>query len=245
MVASEKGTAPVIAVVISDLFDQYQRMILEGIRYQAASTHAVLACFDAGMVDIRDESCLSENQIFALISNSTVDAVIIMSGAIISQSVEELKYIYSRCEGIPKISIGIPIEGMHSLLIDNSAGMSELCEHFITVHGSKRIAFIRGPQNNEEAEIRFGAFCDALERHWIPFDPELTYLGDFDFYAGERAVHHWCIERKVRFDTLISADDQSAIFAMEALKKLNFAIHPISMSAALTISTNPITPRRP
>ncbi len=65
-------------------------------------------------------------------------------------------------KGIPLVSIGMRLEGVPSILTDNRAGILEAMDHLIDVHGLRRIAFLKGPEINHEAQERFAAYREAL-----------------------------------------------------------------------------------
>jgi PAS domain S-box-containing protein len=211
---------PVIGIIITTLFDDYQRMIVTGIRRQAAFLKVRTVCFNAGLFDFGEFTRMSKFQVFSLISNAVIDGIVILPGALLWESGEkELADILRNCSGIPMVSIGIGLPGIPSIVVDNAVGMNRLFDHFIQVHGSKRIAFVRGPECNEEAQQRFKAYKDSLQRYGIPYDPDLVFQGDFETWAGPDAVIHFLDKKKVAFDTFICSDDQNAIQAIDALKK--------------------------
>jgi len=51
--------------------------------------------------------------------------------------------------------------------------MQAILQHLVEVHGLRRIAFIRGPEHNEEADNRFKAYLETLAAYNIPVDPQL------------------------------------------------------------------------
>jgi DNA-binding LacI/PurR family transcriptional regulator len=89
---------------------------------------------------------------------------------------------------MPKISLGVKLTDTYNILIDNMHGMREVVRHLIAVHGLKRIAFIRGPENNKDATERFQAYLSVLQEYNIPYDPQLTVLSMFVTDDGKEAV---------------------------------------------------------
>jgi DNA-binding LacI/PurR family transcriptional regulator len=100
--------------------------------------------------------------------------------------------------------------------VENRAGAQQVVEHLIAVHGRRRIAFLRGPADNEDAYWREEGYRAALAAHGIPFDPALVACGDFREQPARRAVEGW-LAAHLAFDAIFAADDDSAGGALRAL----------------------------
>ena len=49
--------------------------------------------------------------------------------------------------------------------VDNAAGMRDATLHLVEHHGYTDFAFLRGPENNDSANIRFNVFREVLDAH--------------------------------------------------------------------------------
>ncbi len=105
-----------------------------------------------------------------------------------------------------------------SVQIENKSGAQKLVDHLIEVHGRRRIAFLRGPQGNEDSVERERGYRKALKSHGIQVDPRLTGTGGFNEEDAQAAVQEWLAEG-LDFDAVFAGDDDSAIGAMQALKQ--------------------------
>ena len=102
--------------------------------------------------------------------------------------------------------------------------MRQALEHLIVRHGCRRIAFIRGPSVNAEAEHRYAIYRPVLEERGLAFDPTLVCEGTFEKSAGEAAVELLVDERKVQFDALAAANDYMALGAIPALQERDLQV---------------------
>ena len=90
--------------------------------------------------------------------------------------VETFEAVYSKAEaeGIAVVSIGGKHPGHPCLLFDSYSGMKSVVLHCIYEHKAKRLAFIRGPQEDAYAQERYQAYIDALAYAHIPFQANLV-----------------------------------------------------------------------
>ena len=123
---------------------------------------------------------------------------------------------------------GLPIALLHrsapegldlpSVTFENVDGARQIVKHLITVHGCRRIAFLAGPQNYEDALLRESGYRQALAASDIPFDANLVGAGAFNDQVAETTVSRW-LEESRQFDAIVAADDASAMGALTALRK--------------------------
>ena len=157
------------------------------------------------------------NVLTELTSPENVDGLVIWSDYIGHYiSAQEMQVFCERFSAsLPVVSIGA-VEGIPSVIVDNYQGVYDMMVHLIQVHRHERIACIRGPEGNVEADERYRAYVDALADHEIPFDPELVVLGDFDRASAEPALHE-LLAREVAFDVVMAPTDEVAMALIELL----------------------------
>jgi signal transduction histidine kinase/DNA-binding LacI/PurR family transcriptional regulator/CheY-like chemotaxis protein len=121
---------------------------------------------------------------------------------------------------IPVVNIGCPMEDVvTSILVDNYSGMRAAVRHVIETHGCRRVAFIKGPANNPDADARFRAYADELQAHGLAVDPLLIHQPyDWSPPGGQEGVRVLLDERGMQFDALIAANDNMALAAMDELQ---------------------------
>jgi signal transduction histidine kinase len=102
--------------------------------------------------------------------------------------------------------------------------MRDAIEHLIVQHGFRRIAFIRGPEANEEAERRFRVYKETLILHGIPFESELVTEGDFHRPSGQAAIQRLLGIGRQRIDAVVAASDYMALGAIDALEAAGYRV---------------------
>jgi LacI family transcriptional regulator len=111
----------------------------------------------------------------------------------------------------PPSSLNIPV-----VTIENRAGARALVEHLITRHDRRRIAFLRGPEGQEDSTLRERGYREALEAHHLPFDPALVVRGEFDRMVAFESVNT-LLSTGMQIDAIFSGDDEAAVGALQAL----------------------------
>ncbi len=103
------------------------------------------------------------------------------------------------------------------VMFENKKGARDLIEHLITVHGRRRIAFLRGPEGNEDSHWREKGYREALAKHGIPFDQDLVGMGGFNAHVARETVESWLLEG-LAFDAIFTGDDEAAMGVLQALR---------------------------
>ena len=165
------------------------------------------------------------NVVYGLVGKHNVDGLIVVAGSLFNYiSNEESQKLIELYEGIPIVTIARKVPETVSVTVENYTGMYNLVSHMIEEHGRKKVAFIRGPENNPEAEERYRAYREALEKHGITLDGSLVAFGTFAGPTGAAAVAELTDTRKVKFDCLVAANDDMLMHATQALRERNIRV---------------------
>ncbi len=208
-----------IGLLVDWLEDEYQDKVLAGVDAEAQANGVGLICIAGGVLRSPFRFGARRNFIYDLVGPESVDGLVIMSGTLGNYiGPNKLSRYCERYQPLPMCSIGVALQGIPSVLVDNAKGMRDAMQHLIDDHGYRRIAFIRGPGVNEEAEERYRVYREVLQEHGMPFNPDLVALGNFQASSGAEAVRQMLDERHVGFDAIVAANDFMAIGVMDALQ---------------------------
>jgi signal transduction histidine kinase/DNA-binding LacI/PurR family transcriptional regulator len=220
IIPSRNKKAKLTIGVFMAVYDGYQNMLGRGVAQVARENDANVVYFAGAAIDDVVGFRKYWNAIYHLATPVAFDGLIFISGALKSfVSLERLNEFTAQFAPLPVISINQQHNGAASVTIDSRTGLGELMDHMIKDHQYKRIAFIRGPENFDEAENRYRIYREALERHHIPFDPDLVAPGHFLPDTGVAAVKLLLDERKVELDAIVCANDLMAFGAYEELTR--------------------------
>ncbi len=212
-----------LGFVVDWLEDSYQGAVLAGAVDAVNEGGASLVVLPGGVLGGAGKNGAWRNELYDLLSPRRYDGLVVMTGTLGNHLGEDV--VGSLCADFPKdrvCSVGIALRESSTVLIDNRRGMQAALEHLISDHGHRRIAFIRGPIANIEAEERYWAYKDVLEAHGIPFDDRLVLQGDFHRDSGAKAIRTLLGEREIDpqdLDAIVAADDIMLLGALEELKQ--------------------------
>src|SRR6266542_2032783 len=189
---------PRLGIFISTLVDEYQTAVLAGAREAARARGAHLLCFVGGSLQSSGPRHVQRNRIFSLASRENIDALAIVAGSVAQEcGAARLAEYCARFRELPMCTIAGELPGAASVAIDNQIGLRETVLHLIDVHRRRRIAFVRGPETNAEAQDRFKAYRTALGERGIDVDPKLIAPGEFSIASGARAVNLFFEQRQL------------------------------------------------
>jgi DNA-binding LacI/PurR family transcriptional regulator/GAF domain-containing protein len=218
-----RDSRPTVGLLIQDIAGEggYESAIWTGVVEACEHRDANLLCFVGGSLRFSpaDELESQRNVVYDLVTADTVDGLIIIGSVGSFIPPDELKSFYDRYRPLPMVSIALTQEGIPSILVDNYGGMRSVIAHLTQAHGYRRIAFIRGPEGNEDAGHRYRAYTDVLAEYGLPLDPDLVAPGDFLSPSGAEAIRILLDERKVDFEAVVAADDNMALGAIEELQR--------------------------
>ncbi|WP_437979988.1 SpoIIE family protein phosphatase [Sorangium sp. So ce117] len=207
-----------IALLMDYVRGEYQSEVRFGVE-RAAEAHDVnliiafgetLACPGAART--------AQNSMYHLIGAETVDGIIVASTTLCHHvGIEGMKRFCRSYAPLPICSLGMAIDGIPSLVVDNGLGLDLSVGHLVDDHGCQRVAYIGGPPSNEEAEVRADAYRRALADRSLRFDERLVAFGSFTIDTGRAAMRE-IIGRGAAFDAVVAANDNMALGAIEELK---------------------------
>jgi PAS domain S-box-containing protein len=215
-----------LGLQIDQLVSGYARLLIAGISDWSRVNDVNLIVFSGRVLATPRGHEYQSNVIFDYIEKGSIDALVMATGTQCTYlSPEQLGAYMRRFSAIPAVSLGVRVEGVPSIVIDNRDGILEAMDHLVVTHGFRRIAFLNGPERNQESGLRFEAYREALRIHGLEDDPDLSLPGDFT-QAGARASMTAYLDRHPAhgFEALLAANDEMAIAAAQVLVQRGYSI---------------------
>src|SRR5450631_499365 len=220
-----KDRRPVIGVLFDSVRGTYQTTLLAGLADAASRREVNLAVFAGGVIGAPGTEGMHRNFVFDLCDSDSIDGAVILGGALGNAlGPSAVDALCTRLAPLPMASLALGPPNIPCLTVDEEPGMRQALDHMLMRHGCRRIAFIRGPSVNAEAERRYAIYRAVLTERGLPIDPALICEGNFEKGSGEAAIELLVDERRVQFDGLVACNDYMALGAMGALEERGLQI---------------------
>lgn len=196
-----------VGVLLPDLYGEFFSEVIRGIDLAARRNayHVLVSGFHSDRAEI-------EAVLRAL--RGRVDGLILLSPDVDAQTLRR-----NLPETLPVVLLNTPVDGaaFDSIQIDNFGGAYAMVRHLAGL-GHRRIALIRGPKENVDAQERLRGYREALRSLELEISPILEIEGDFSEDSGYRAGRH-LLELQPRPTAVFAANDSMAIGCLFALRE--------------------------
>lgn len=160
-----------------------------------------------------------ECNIMLLPDLSTYDGIIVFPDTMDRESlypelVEKIQ-AEARC---PVVSARWRDERFYNILTDDYNAIRLMMKHLVDVHGHKRIAFMKGPDEYQDARLRYKSYLDTMKEYGFPVERHMVFDGNYWKNMGPEAVD-WFLGGPERPDAIVCANDYMAISVVEELIK--------------------------
>lgn len=213
---SLRSEAPkVIGVVVPNLVTHYYSAVLDGIEdYASKEGYSVIAINS-------HEDYLKEERAIDNFINMHVEGII----ACLSQDTVD----YSHFEEIHKM--GIPLvffartclPELFSQVVANGAEAAEQATLHLIDTGSKRVAFLGGPNHLDMVRRRKHGYLEALKQRQLPIDRDIIICDKIDFECSREAALK-ILSSDNRPDAILAFNDIVTYAAFDAIKTLGLKI---------------------
>jgi sigma-B regulation protein RsbU (phosphoserine phosphatase) len=207
-----------IALLVNDVFSAYQARFRTAIERAARRKECNLLVFMGRELAHPDLNERAQNAVYDCVSPEIADGALVLSGTLANFT--DSAAIAGLCErlgAMPVVSIGLPIPGFASVVLNNRSAQAVAVRHLVQQHQRRRIAYVAGPLGNEEASDRLAGYRDTLKSHDLPADDRLIAAGHFTLSTGQEAMRE-IIARGADFDAVVAANDSMALGAMDVLR---------------------------
>lgn len=210
-----KEAPRVIGVVVPNLVTHYYAAVLDGIEDEAR--RAGYSVISANT----HEDCLDEQRAI----DNFIDLHVVGIIACLAQSTTDYGHFEEISEmGIPLVFFGRTClqEKFSSVMANGDEAAQEATQHLIDT-GSRRIAFIGGPNHLDMVRRRKHGYLEALRENRIPIERELVVCDNIDFDVALRNTVS-LLQRPDRPDAILAFNDILLFAAFNAIKQQGLRI---------------------
>ena len=124
----------------------------------------------------------------------------------------------------PVISLRYRDEHFYNILSDDSDAMAETVYHFVNVHGCRRIAFMTGRLDLEDARRRRDSYYRAMSECGLPVTEHMVFEGNYWRDKGDEAVEWFLADEGGLPEAIVCSNDYMALSVISALQKRGIRI---------------------
>ena len=210
-----KEAPRVIGVVVPNLVTHYYAAVLDGIEDYASTVGYSVISANSHEDHLREERAIDN------FVNMHVEGII---ACLAQDTVDYSHFVEINKMGIPLVFFArtcLP-ELFSSVVANGDVAAQEATNHLIET-GSRRIAFIGGPNHLDMVRRRKHGYLEALREHRIPIDRSLVACGKID-YEEARQTTLTLLKRDDRPDAILAFNDIITYAAFDAIKSLGLHI---------------------
>ena len=195
-----------IGLILSEIGGAFFPLLLKGIESETRAMGYELLIHSTQGAHASQRKTLGEHN---------TDGLLVFTSSLATEELERLhkiKFPLVLMHQTPPDGLDMPV-----VTIENKDGAEMLVSHLIEKHGRRRIVYMRGPEGHEDSLWRERGYREALEKHNLPFAPELVVMGGFEEEIAFNNIQKM-IQEGIEFDAVFAGDDDTAIGVYRALK---------------------------
>lgn len=158
-----------------------------------------------------------ESNIMLIPDLSTYDGIIVLPDTLNRESLyPELVEKIQAESTCPVISARWKDERFYNILTDDYNAIRLMVKHLIDVHGHRKIAFMKGPDEYQDARLRYRSYLDVMKEYGLNVDKHMVFDGNYWKNQGKEAVD-WFFGGGEHPDAIVCANDYMAISVLNEL----------------------------
>ena len=205
----------IIGVVVPNLVTHFYSAVLDGIEDEAAKAGYSIISANS------HEDCVIEARAIDNFISMHVEGIV----ACLAQDTTDYSHFEEIADmGIPLVFFGRTcLTDKFSSVTANGDEAAQMATNHLIETGSKRIAFIGGPNHLDMVRRRKHGYLEALREHRIPIDRERVACGKIDYQVALDATKK-LLSREDHPDAILAFNDIITFAAFTAIKELGLRI---------------------
>ncbi len=206
-----------VALAINEITGNFLLPMYRKIRREVLNRGHNLIIFEGRILDSPVHGEKQQNVIYKWLNIDIVNGVLVTSSTLFHfNNAPTNQAFFDAISDKPVVSFNVEFPGIPCVMVDNHTGITELVTHLIKFHGCNRIAFVSGPESNQEANQRLDAYISTLTHYSKPVESSLIIQGDLRPEGGIAAAQA-LINGDVICDAVVFANDDMALTAVRYL----------------------------
>ncbi len=166
--------------------------------------------------------------LYDFLRSADIHALLVMGGSLSNYcGAEPFDRWLRTLPKIPTLVVGIESPSAPSVAVHNRQGVESLVDHLVQTHRRKHIAYVAGPDESYESEVRLDAYLNAVKRHKLGLGDTYVIPGGLGREQGIDAVTHLLEDRRLTaktLDAIVAFNDDLALGVLEELQRRKIAV---------------------
>lgn len=216
-------SSPLIGILLDHIEADYHVEMLAAALRVASRRGARTLILPGGALNSEGRPGNSRGFLYKTLSASNVSGLLLFGGSLSNYcGVEGFERFAKTLPQVPTVVVGLDSRITVNVAVNNQHGISKLVDHLVNDHGRRRIAFIAGPKESSEAQIRKQAYLDAVALHQLGLGSRYVVPGGLGREQGIDAVVHLLEDRRMTRETLdaiVAVNDDVALGVLDELQR--------------------------
>lgn len=198
---------------------------MEGMRRYAAIEDADIFVF-LSFASYSEHVGLNQGElnIYRLSAMDNFDGVVIFSTMLNSNGTAISLCKQAKEMKIPLVSIGMELEGIPSICVNNDEGMRDLVTHLVEDHDVKNVLFMGGTPEHVDSIARLRVTREVLEAHGLELDANHVCYGEWGNNGPIAIIDKLAHSGEPLPDAIICANDIMALAASSELVRWGYSL---------------------
>ncbi len=210
-----------VGVIVNTIYSEYSVSFMKGVDRYCAENKCSYYLFplehgkNSGIYDYHCETLLT------FINKNNLDGLVFASSTLANNYKSDLPRLVESIKmlpPIPKVSVGLEIEGIPTIKINAKKAIKDLTSHLIEEHGCKKFALMRCDSGNFESVERENCVVESLSEHGLELNPKWILNGNFLFDNAYSSMSNFLRTNPTAdFDAVVCLNDSMAMGVMNCL----------------------------
>ncbi len=211
-----------VGVLVNTIYSEYAVSFMKGIDRYCQESGCSYYLFplergkNSGIYDYHCETLIS------FVNKNNLDGIVFASATLSNNSKTDLPRLVETIKmlpPIPKVSVGLEIEGVPTIKINSKTAMRSLVTHLVEEHGCKKFVIMRCDAGNFESLERENCVIETLGEYGITVDPAWILSGSFAFDNAYSSMTNFLRSNEgVQFDAVVCLNDSMAMGVLNCLE---------------------------
>lgn len=208
--------------MVNDSNSDYTKEIKHGISSVCKERDAALFVLCIGDLDFSFRPFdYHQKSLAEFCTKNNLDGLIVACSVLRNHaSQERIEEFVRSFKDIPLVSIGLKMHGIHSVVVNQKSGLTEILDDLTERHRCRKFGIVGKIPESEDARLRTKTVSEYLNGRRLRFDERYIIDGIFTYQSAMEGLEEYYEKSgSLDFDALIALNDEMAFAAMDFCAK--------------------------